>query len=154
MSTKTDYTYSRRYVIFFLWRIQLNTCTYLKSLLPNSRKHIFLSICINLLFRYKNLDINLCSHQCVHRHKNFSSSLQHAYNFDNYRYNMHWVTISSASIQFWDVEEREEWFRKQIVHSWVGVVFMLFKAERHFKKNYFNKNCVSDSEAHGLDVSI
>lgn len=67
---------------------------------------------------------------------------------------MHWVTISSASIQFWDVEEREEWLRKQIVHSWVGVVFMLFKTERHLKKNYFDKNCVSDSEAHEFDVSI
>lgn len=31
---------------------------------------------------------------------------------------------------------------------------MLFKAERHFKKNYFDKNCVSDSEAHEFDVSI
>lgn len=31
---------------------------------------------------------------------------------------------------------------------------MLFKAERHFKKIYFDKNCVSDSEAHEFDVSI
>lgn len=118
----------------------IHVITYLKSLLPNSRKHIFLSICINLLFRYKNLDINLCSHQYVHRHKNFSSFLC----FDNYRYNMHRVTISSASIQFWDVEEREEWFRKQIVHSWVGVVFMLFKAKRRtLLKNLFKKKFVS-----------
>lgn len=144
MSTKTDYTYSRRYVIFFYNKYNEVHVLIKRAPYPIKKYMYPLSIYNYLVFRCKNLDINLCSYQCVHQHKHFLSflcsmliilittSTQHA--LSRNKQCQHLILRCRGDL---GVVQETNW------------AFMSGSGFKLFKEFIFKKNCVTECEAQG-----